>query len=99
MQRHIQSMSINELQKYNYLSVGAGTVCMVARLNTTQDIIAYYIENNTFLDIRTCGNAKNNELMAFCQSNLGEESTLQTECEEYTLKHTTSVLELKNRVL
>ena len=96
MQTYIQLMPTKELLETNQLSVGASTVCMIAKLNTVEEIVAYYRENGNFLDIRGCGATKNNELIVFCQLYGQYLEKYQPHNNEFELPHATSVLTLKN---
>lgn len=87
-------MTIQELKEDKRLSVGASSVCLVAHLNTLEDVLLYYLENQTFKDIRGCGATKDNELIALCQEHLSESDYNLFQATPFNIKPTTSIIKL-----
>jgi RNA polymerase sigma factor (sigma-70 family) len=64
-------MTLNEIRDNSKFSVRAFNVCRFNQLYNIDLILEYYSTNNSFINLRNCGEGTNYELIKFCKDSLG----------------------------
>jgi len=62
-----ENIDLKELFDKENISIRSRNVCEFNRLSDIDSIFKFYFENQSFKDLRNCGNNSNEELIVFCE--------------------------------